>query len=69
MEDAGSVGPFVGPPPLELIEAFRSRYNNLERAVVASVTHEFGDCVVLARIGDDLDEYSNRFQQVSSPIA
>jgi hypothetical protein len=64
----------VAAPPASassglLVEGFRSHYTRLEHAVSVSVTNEFGDSVVLARIGDDLDEFLKRFQQVGTLVA
>jgi hypothetical protein len=53
------------PAALLLTQAFRTRYGHLERTVVSSITNEFGDPVVLARIGDDLDVYAKQFEQAS----
>jgi len=52
------------PNPL-LVDAFRTRYIQLEQSVGACLGDEFGDSSVIARVGDDLDEYHMAFTRVS----
>ncbi|KAG8942949.1 hypothetical protein FRC04_003291 [Tulasnella sp. 424] len=54
-----------------LVEAFRSRYYNLEHRVQQTIHESFGDTTVIERLGDELDEFSRTFQQHSgifSPV-
>jgi hypothetical protein len=48
-----------------LVEAFREHYHHCVVQVIASVGPEFGDPTVLARIGDNLDEFYQNFLQVA----
>lgn len=48
-----------------LLEAFRSRYYNFKLRVQTTLHESFGDTTVIERLGDDLDEFSRAFQQVS----
>ncbi|KAG8959652.1 hypothetical protein FRC00_001400 [Tulasnella sp. 408] len=48
-----------------LVEAFRSRYYNLEQRVQRTLLESFGDTTVIERLGDELDEFSRTFQQHS----
>jgi hypothetical protein len=48
-----------------LVEAFREHYHHRVVQVIASVGPEFGDPTVLARIGDNLDEFYHNFLQVA----
>jgi hypothetical protein len=49
-----------------LLQAFRSVYCRLELSVIeATTTTTATDSNVIARLGDDLDEFSNLFRQVS----
>lgn len=48
----------------QLVDAFRDHYRQLCTRVVAAVGGEFGDSVVLERLGDDLDLFSERFARV-----
>lgn len=54
------------PTSEELISAFRQRYNQLETSVEAALTSEFGDSVVLERLGDTLDDFARILQEVST---
>lgn len=65
MEEAVSSTFASLPSSALLVNSFHSHYARLERAVSVSITNEFGDSVVLARIRDDLDEFLRHFQQVS----
>lgn len=49
-----------------LVEAFRSRYYNLEQRVQRTLHESFGDTTVIERLGDELDEFSRAFQQAST---
>lgn len=50
--------------PSELLDAFRSNYHCYERLVMEAVTHAT-DSTILARLGDELDEYLNLVNEVS----
>jgi len=50
--------------PLTLLDAFRLHYSRFETVIGEAVTHPT-DSTVLARIGDDLDEYAALVQEVS----
>lgn len=51
-------------PSVDLLEAFRSRYNRFARAIHDAVGNQT-DSVVLARLGDDLDEFLGLINEVS----
>ncbi|KAG8957613.1 hypothetical protein FRC05_009707, partial [Tulasnella sp. 425] len=51
------------PTSEELISAFRQQYNQLETSVEAALTLEFGDSVVLERLGDTLDDFARILQE------
>ena len=50
--------------PLTLLDAFRLHYNRFETVIGEAITHPT-DSSVLARIGDDLDEYATLVQEAS----
>ena len=60
MDDYGSFN-----EPQELLAAFRTHYHGLEHLVTEATMHAT-DSTVLARLGDELDEYINLVIQVSS---
>lgn len=45
-------------PQLDLLSAFRINYSKFERAIQEAVV-DATDSTVLARLGDDLDEFAN----------
>lgn len=51
-------------PEDDLLEAFRQHYTRLEQSIQTALT-EFGDSVVLERLGDRLDSYLGLFNTVS----
>lgn len=53
------------PSSEELIYAFRQCYSQLETSVEAALTSEFGDSVVIERLGDTLDDFARILQEVS----
>lgn len=53
------------PLPGDLLDAFRTHYLRFERLVTEATTHAT-DSTVLARLGDELDEYTNLVNEVSS---
>ena len=48
----------------ELLDAFRTNYYRYEQLVMETVTHA-ADSTILARLGDELDEYLNLVNEVS----
>jgi hypothetical protein len=52
------------PPEIDLLSAFRIHYRRFESAI-ADVLTTPTDSTVVARIGDDLDEFSALVTQVS----
>ena len=60
MDDYGSFN-----EPQELLAAFWTHYRRLEHLVTEATMHAT-DSTVLARLGDELDEYINLVIQVSS---
>ncbi|KAJ7145457.1 hypothetical protein C8R46DRAFT_1167479 [Mycena filopes] len=55
----------MAPPPSELLDAFRTHYHRFQ-ASVTTTTQNPTDSVVIARLGDDLDEYSRLVQEHSA---
>lgn len=53
--------------PNELLDAFQTNYHHFEQLVREAVTHAT-DSTILARLGDELDEYLNLVNEVSSEI-
>ncbi|KAJ7631611.1 hypothetical protein DFH06DRAFT_1004926 [Mycena polygramma] len=51
------------PPRAELLDAFRTHYNRFQTSV-ADIIQNPADAVVIARLGDDLDEYAELVAQV-----
>ena len=49
--------PYVSNAELDLLDAFRNHYFRYE-AIVGEAITQATDSTVLARIGDDLDEYA-----------
>ncbi|KAJ7662792.1 hypothetical protein DFH06DRAFT_1088364 [Mycena polygramma] len=49
-------------PPTELLEAFRAHYHRFQ-ASVTEIIHNPTDAVVIARLGDDVDEFAQMVQQ------
>ena len=47
-----------------LLNEFRMRYPKLERDVCTAIQASYGDSVVLERLGDDLDEFRIKVDQV-----
>lgn len=45
------------PPPGDLLAAFRIHYRRFEQAIVDALSNPT-DVTVLARLGDDLDEFA-----------
>ncbi|KAJ7649550.1 hypothetical protein DFH06DRAFT_996413 [Mycena polygramma] len=52
------------PPRAELLDAFRTHYNRFQTSV-ADIIQNPADAVVIARLGDDLDEYADLVAQHS----
>lgn len=52
-----------------LVAAFCSRYYNLEHRVQRTIHKSFGDTTVIERLGDELDDFSRTFQQVSPVLS
>ncbi|KAJ6463632.1 hypothetical protein C8R47DRAFT_992590 [Mycena vitilis] len=52
------------PPRAELLDAFRTHYNRFQTSV-ADIIQNPADAVVIARLGDDLDEYAELVAQHS----
>ena len=48
----------------DLLEAFRMHYHRFEHAITDTLQNPT-DCTVLARLGDDLDEFTNMVIEVS----
>lgn len=49
-----------GPPPFAhqaLLEAFRTHYQHFE-AAMSEIVGRHSDAIVIARLGDDLDEFA-----------
>ncbi len=59
--------PYVPNAELDLLDAFRNHYYRFE-AIVREVTTQATDSTVLARIGDDLDEYAVLLAEVTQFI-
>lgn len=51
------------PPGTGLLDAFRLHYNRFQ-STVAGIIQNPTDAVVIARLGDDLDEYTELVHQV-----
>jgi hypothetical protein len=51
--------------PSDLLSAFRIHYQRFEQGVQAAVLNPT-DATVLARLGDDLDEFANLVHEVST---
>ena len=58
-----------GFPEATLLDAFRLYYQKLESAIVDITSSSSGtDSVIVARLGDDIDEFTALFNQVSWPF-
>lgn len=50
-------------PQVELLEAFRSHYERFQTSITDIVQNPT-DAVVIARLGDDLDEFAGMVREV-----
>ena len=49
----------------DLADSFRRRYHSFQQSIQTALTAEFGDSVVLERLGDDLANFTAAVQMVS----
>lgn len=52
------------PPDVQLLTAFRDNYRVLEGKVITTLRESAGDAVVIARVGDQLDNFLAPLKQV-----
>jgi hypothetical protein len=55
-------------PGSELIDAFRTHYHRLVSEVQNAINRQ-DDSTVIARLGDDVDEYANSIAEVCTGLA
>lgn len=55
-------------PEQQLLAAFRTKYAALQNSVTTTIEESAGDSVVIARLGDQLDEFARAIRQVRPPL-